>query len=42
MSKLNDYITGILNFVSNNPNISENELIRHVYIDLGQRFSFWN
>lgn len=40
MSKLNDYITGILNFVSNNPNISENELIRHVYIDLGQRFSF--
>jgi len=40
MSKLNEYITSILNYVSDNPDISETELIRHVYLDLGQRFSF--
>lgn len=40
MSNLEQYIESIREYIASNPDISETELIRHVYFDLGKRFSF--
>lgn len=40
MNKLEEYIEQIKKYKSQHSDISEVELIRHVYIDLGKRFSF--
>lgn len=40
MSNLSEYIDKIKEYKVQNPNISEEKLIRYVYLDLGKRFSF--
>lgn len=40
MSNLSEYIENIKKYKEQNPDISEEKLIRYVYLDLGQRFSF--
>ena len=40
MSELQQYVKKIKRYMKDNPNISEEKLIRYVYLDLGQRFSF--
>lgn len=40
MSKLSKYVEKVKEYKKQNPNISEEKLIRYVYLDLGQRFSF--
>ena len=40
MSNLNKYIEKIEQYIKENPNLSEELLIRYVYLDLAQRFSF--
>ena len=40
MSNLSEYIKQTEKYKEENPEISEEELIRHVYMDLGMRFSF--
>lgn len=40
MSELDKYVEKIKEYIKQNPNISEEKLIRYVYLDLGQRFSF--
>lgn len=40
MSNLSEYIEQIKEYKKQNPNITEEKLIRYVYLDLGQRFSF--
>ena len=40
MSKLRQYIEKVKEYKEKHPNISEIELIRYVYLDLGKRFSF--
>lgn len=40
MSKLSEYIEKVKEYQRKNPNISEDMLVRYVYIDLGKRFSF--
>lgn len=40
MSNLSRYIEQIKEYKKQNPNITEEKLIRYVYLDLGQRFSF--
>lgn len=40
MSNLSEYIEKIKEYKRQNPNITEEKLIRYVYLDLGQRFSF--
>lgn len=40
MSNLEKYIEQVKKYQKENPNISETELIRYVYLDLGKRFSF--
>lgn len=40
MSNLEKYIEQVREYQKQHPDISENELIRHVYLDLGKRFSF--
>lgn len=40
MSNLSEYVEKIKEYKEQNPDISEEKLIRYVYLDLGQRFSF--
>ena len=40
MSNLSEYIEKVKEYKKKNQNISEEELIRYVYLDLGKRFSF--
>lgn len=40
MGKLDEYIGKVKKYKEQNPNISEMELVRYVYLDLGKRFSF--
>ena len=40
MSRLTEYIEKIENYVSQHGNMTEIEIIRYVYLDLGKRFSF--
>lgn len=40
MSNLSKYIEKITEYKNQNPDISEEKLIRYVYLDLGKRFSF--
>ena len=40
MSNLKEYIEQVKEFQRNNPDLTETELIRYVYLDLGKRFSF--
>lgn len=40
MSNLSEYIERVKEYKKQNPNISEEMLIRYVYMDLGKRFSF--
>ena len=40
MSNLSDYIEKVKEYKKQHPDISEEKLIRYVYLDLGQRFSF--
>lgn len=40
MSNLTEYIERVKKYISQKGDMSETEIIRHVYIDLGKRFSF--
>ena len=40
MSALSDYIEKVRRFIEQNPDITEDLLIRYVYLDLGRRLSF--
>ena len=40
MSNLSKYIEKVKEYKNQNPGISEEKLIRYVYLDLGQKFSF--
>ena len=40
MSRLSKYIEKVKKYKEQNPNFSEMELIRYVYLDLGKKFSF--
>ena len=40
MSKLNDYVEKVKQYKQEHPDLTEIELIKYVYLDLGQRFSF--
>ena len=40
MSKLQEYVEKIKQYVQQHPDMSELEIIRYVYLDLGKRFSF--
>lgn len=40
MSNLEKYINNVKQYKNQHPNLSELELIRYVYLDLGKRFSF--
>lgn len=40
MSNLSKYIEQVRKYQKKHPDVSETELIRHVYLDLGKRFSF--
>lgn len=40
MSELDKYVEKIKEYIKQNPNITEEKIIRYVYLDLGQRFSF--
>lgn len=40
MSKLNEYIENLKKYIKENPNLTETELVRYVYLDLGKRLSF--
>lgn len=40
MSSLKEYIKKVKRFKEQNPDLTENELVRYVYYDLGKKFSF--
>ena len=40
MSELDKYVEKIKEYIKQNPNITEEKLIRYVYLDLGNKFSF--
>lgn len=40
MSKMEQYIKKVEEFISKNKDLTEMEIIRYVYLDLGKRFSF--
>ena len=40
MSNLSEYINKVKEYKKQNPDLTERELIRYVYLDLGNRFSF--
>ena len=40
MSKLIEYIENMKEYISREGGITETEIIRYVYMDLGKRFSF--
>lgn len=40
MSELDKYVEKIKEYIGKNPNITEEKLIRYVYLDLGNKFSF--
>lgn len=40
MSKLEEYVEKVKQYVQQHPDMSELEVIRYVYLDLGKRFSF--
>lgn len=40
MKNIEHYIEKVKEYVNNNPNITEDELVRYVYLDLGKRLSF--
>jgi hypothetical protein len=40
MSKLEEYVENIKKYIAQNEGLTETEIIRYVYLDLGKRFSF--
>ena len=40
MSKLSDYIEEAKEYIKQNSDMSELDIVRYIYLDLGKRFSF--
>ena len=40
MSRLNDYIEKTKKYIEEHKDLTETEIVRYVYLDLGKRFSF--